>query len=229
VLGAVGLYDFWRWEHDYGHNLDTESAAIVVPGMTYQPPLIGTKQLLNFTASAWPGAGALLLGFAGVVVAGVLVTSRRRRVAARSSARLAAVAVLAGCAAVTPSIALGLDPCDHCRMTISDPRFAAAATSAPGRTMRFDSIECLLAWTLEQQEPARRAWVTDAERPGTLITVEEARFVEGPAGSSPMGRGWRAVLAGTADSATMTWTAVLAEARVNGALPAPGRPAVPAS
>lgn len=79
LLGAVGLWDFWRWEHDYGHNLDMDQAIIVVPGMTYQPPLIGSKQLLNFTATAWPGAGAMALGVSFLVAAGVLVASRPRR------------------------------------------------------------------------------------------------------------------------------------------------------
>jgi hypothetical protein len=78
LLGAVGLWDFWRWEYDYGHNLDMDKAIIIVPGMTYQPPLVGSKQLLNFTATAWPGFGALALGvpfLAGVVV---LLLGRRR-------------------------------------------------------------------------------------------------------------------------------------------------------
>lgn len=77
VLGVVGLWDFWRWEHDYGHNLDLEHAIIKVPGMTYQPPLIGSKQLLNFTASSWPAAGAMLLGVAFVLgLAAVFVRAR---------------------------------------------------------------------------------------------------------------------------------------------------------
>ena len=43
ALGAVaGLADFWRWGHDYGHNLNPR-AAIQIPGMSYQPPLIGTS------------------------------------------------------------------------------------------------------------------------------------------------------------------------------------------
>lgn len=78
LLGAVGLWDFWRWEYDYGHNLDMDKAIIIVPDMTYQPPLIGSKQLLNFTATAWPGLGALALGvpfLAGVLV---LVLGRRK-------------------------------------------------------------------------------------------------------------------------------------------------------
>jgi hypothetical protein len=67
VLGA-GLYDYWRWGYDYGHNLDMQAAIIKIPGMTYQPPLIGSKQLLNFTATSWPASGGW-----GLVVATVLV------------------------------------------------------------------------------------------------------------------------------------------------------------
>ena len=59
LIGSVaGLVDFWLWSYDYGHNLDP-TAAIKVPGMTYQPPLIGSKQLLNFVATSWPGLGGL--------------------------------------------------------------------------------------------------------------------------------------------------------------------------
>jgi copper chaperone NosL len=79
LLGVVGLWDFWRWEYDYGHNLDMDKAIIIVPGMTYQPPLIGSKQLLNFTATAWPGTGAMALGVSFLVAAGVLIASRPRR------------------------------------------------------------------------------------------------------------------------------------------------------
>lgn len=64
AIAVAGLVDFWRWEYDYGHNLDMETAIIKIPGMSYQPPLIGSKQLLNFTAVSLPGAGGLLAGAA---------------------------------------------------------------------------------------------------------------------------------------------------------------------
>lgn len=64
TLGIVGLIDFWRWEYDYGHNLDAATAIIKIPGMSYQPPLIGTKQLLNFQAVSLPGTGGVLAGVA---------------------------------------------------------------------------------------------------------------------------------------------------------------------
>jgi hypothetical protein len=80
VLGVAGMVDFWRWEYDYGHNLDLEEAIIKIPGMSYQPPLIGSKQLLNFTATSWPATGGLAAGVAFALgVAAVVLTLRARR------------------------------------------------------------------------------------------------------------------------------------------------------
>ncbi len=56
MIAAVSMYDFWKWEHDYGHNLDP-TAPIKVPGMAYQPPLIGYKKMLNFEALSQPDIG----------------------------------------------------------------------------------------------------------------------------------------------------------------------------
>ncbi|MBK7360447.1 MAG: hypothetical protein IPI96_14625 [Saprospiraceae bacterium] len=47
--GVFAMFDFYRWGYDYGHNLD-ETAAIKVPGLSYQPPLLEYKRLLNFDA-----------------------------------------------------------------------------------------------------------------------------------------------------------------------------------
>jgi copper chaperone NosL len=72
VSGALaGLADFWWWGYRYGHELDPR-AAIRVPGMTYQPPLIGSKQLLNITAHSWPASGGWILTLSVTVV--VLLT-----------------------------------------------------------------------------------------------------------------------------------------------------------
>jgi len=60
LLGALGLYDFYLWEYDYGHNL-SDTAPIKVPGMAYQPPLIGSKMLLNFKAISYPHWGGLAM------------------------------------------------------------------------------------------------------------------------------------------------------------------------
>lgn len=56
VLAVAGLVDFYLWEYDYGHNLNPH-AAIKIPGMSYQPPLLGSKKLLNFNAISLPHIG----------------------------------------------------------------------------------------------------------------------------------------------------------------------------
>jgi copper chaperone NosL len=90
ALGAVGLWDFWKWEYTYGHDLDMVHAIIKVPGMTYQPPLIGSKQLLNFTATSWPALGTYLIALAFLFGVSALVVTRRM---ARSSTSQKAPAV----------------------------------------------------------------------------------------------------------------------------------------
>lgn len=77
ALGAVGMWDFWKWEYTYGHDLDTVHAIIKIPGMTYQPPLIGSKQLLNFTATSWPALGTYVLALAFLLGVSALVVTRR--------------------------------------------------------------------------------------------------------------------------------------------------------
>lgn len=64
ILAAI---DFYRWNYEYGHNLDP-NAAIKVPGMAYQPPLIGYKQLLNFGAYSIPDIGGWMLTASGLLL-----------------------------------------------------------------------------------------------------------------------------------------------------------------
>lgn len=86
AIALIGLIDFWKWEYDYGHNLDNEHAILKIPGMTYQPPLIGAKQLLNFRAVSLPSIGGILAGVAMAlaVTAVVLAWRERKFVLARS-------------------------------------------------------------------------------------------------------------------------------------------------
>ena len=71
VAAALAIYDFYLWEYDYGHNLDS-SAAIKIEGMAYQPPLFGTKKILNFTAKSYPRLGAVFLGLS-IIMGGAAV------------------------------------------------------------------------------------------------------------------------------------------------------------
>lgn len=66
LVAGIGFYDFYLWLYDFGHNLDPE-APIKVPGMTYMPPLIGEKDLLNFRAKSYPHFGTLFYGFSMIL------------------------------------------------------------------------------------------------------------------------------------------------------------------
>jgi len=77
LIAAAGLVDFWYWGYDYGHDLDP-TAAIKIPGFSYQPPVLGSKQLLNFTAHSWPGIGGWAIGIALIVAVVLCVIELRR-------------------------------------------------------------------------------------------------------------------------------------------------------
>ena len=103
--------------------------------------------------------------------------------------------LLAACAQGPKPIAYGAAECAYCRMEITDARFGAQVLTPKGRTMDFDSIECLADYVASVPEGgSARAWVSDWEHPGTMLPVAEARLlrVRGPAGS-PMGQGLLAV------------------------------------
>ncbi|MCA9737717.1 MAG: hypothetical protein KC645_08855, partial [Gemmatimonadetes bacterium] len=134
LIAVVGLADFYRWEHDYGHNLDEEHAIIKIPGMSYQPPLLGSRQILNFTAHSWPGAGGWILVMVGVTAVAVATSELRtgrgprvRRPRARGAALPAAAALsvlavgMGACGAPGPRpLAVGTDVCERCHMTVAD-------------------------------------------------------------------------------------------------------------
>lgn len=77
LVGAAGLYDFWRWEYNYGHHLNPH-APISIPGMSYQPPLMGCKQMLNITACSWPYWGGISLFLSVAILLYVIFSEYRK-------------------------------------------------------------------------------------------------------------------------------------------------------
>ncbi len=65
ALSAAGLYDFYLWNYDYGHNLDPRAIMKFTnpdgTPMGFQPPLFGSKDVLSFKVHSYPRLGALLL------------------------------------------------------------------------------------------------------------------------------------------------------------------------
>lgn len=67
IICIVSMFDFYIWEYEYGHELNPD-APIKVPGMAYQPPLIGYKKLLNFGAYSVPDIGGWIFVSTGIIL-----------------------------------------------------------------------------------------------------------------------------------------------------------------
>jgi copper chaperone NosL len=73
VFGIIAMIDFYIWNYNYGHELDP-NAPIQVPGMSYQPPIIGYKQLLNFGAYSIPDTGGwIFIGVGLLLLTAVII------------------------------------------------------------------------------------------------------------------------------------------------------------
>jgi len=71
ILAVAGLVDFYMWEYNYGHDLNP-NAPIKIPGMSYQPPLLGSEKLLNITATSIPYIGTWIIGITIMLALGAL-------------------------------------------------------------------------------------------------------------------------------------------------------------
>ena len=155
VFGIVAMVDFWKWEYNYGHNLNPD-AAIIVPGMAYQPPLIGFKQLLNFGAYSIPDTGGWIFIGVGILLFLLVVSearaNRKKAIAAgQFSAPAMALLLLFFSSCHTPPepIRAGKDNCFYCKMMVSDVRFGAELITQKGRVQKFDDIHCLKSYLKE--------------------------------------------------------------------------------
>ncbi len=76
---TAGLIDFYIWEYDYGHNLDP-TAPIKIPGMSYQPPFIGSEQILNMNALSMPDLGSYVIAATIILTLLALYLNRKKEI-----------------------------------------------------------------------------------------------------------------------------------------------------
>lgn len=194
LFGMLAMYDFWKWEYDYGHNLNPD-AAIIVPGMAYQPPLIGFKQLLNFGAYSIPDVGGWLFITAGLLLLLAVIiewkkNKRSKRYMVVPAASIILICVfLAGCSSGPENIQQGKDNCHFCKMTITDVKYAAEIVTTKGKLYKFDDILCLLNFTKANIiEPAavKNIYLSDFTGTHSLIKAEESFLLHGGSIRGPM-------------------------------------------
>ena len=193
-VGIIAMFDFWRWEYDYGHNLDP-NAAIVVPGMSYQPPLIGYKQLLNFAAYSIPDIGGFIFIGVGLLLLAVLFFAYFERKKAKLPSTvtvpaLAFVSFFASCNAQPQPIKIGVDACAYCKMTISDNRFGAELISKKGKIFKFDDTHCAIEFKKENSVAAndiKEIYLINFEEPHNFIPAQKAFIIYSKDLKTPMG------------------------------------------
>ncbi len=197
VFGIVSMVDFYRWNYDYGHNLDP-NAAIKVPGMTYQPPLIGYKQLLNFGAYSIPDIGGWIFIAVGLLLlAAVIMQYRKNRTIVVKSANKAAAAVsiffvfcLMGCSTGPQPIKLGVDACSFCRMSIADNRYGAEIITKKGKVFKFDDMHCVLEFRKSDainRKDIKETYLVNFNEPHDFIEAHKAFLFKSDELRSPMG------------------------------------------
>ena len=191
IFGIVAMVDFWLWEYDYGHNLDP-AAAIKVPGMAYQPPLIGFKQLLNFGAYSIPDIGGWLFIGAGLLVLVAVIYEIKLIKKAKKTVGLVAILsvslFLSSCGSNGPEpMNYNQDACDFCKMSISESKFAAQLQTKKGRVYKFDDLSCMLGYTKTNENLAvKNFYIGNFTKENNLIDATTAFYVKSEAVKSPM-------------------------------------------
>ncbi len=190
AFGVIAMFDFYRWEYNYGHNLDP-SAAIIVPGMAYQPPLIGFKQLLNFGAYSFPDVGGYI--FLGVGLILVILAYREWKVKPKNIAAagsLLLMLTMQGCSSGPQPIAFGKDACHFCKMVISDQLFGAEVITNKNKIYKFDDVHCVVSFMKSGNVPSTEiasVYLVDFAEKGKLVKAEESFLLQAEQLRSPMG------------------------------------------
>jgi copper chaperone NosL len=196
--GIIALIDFYKWGYDYGHNLDPK-AAIQVPGLSYQPPLIGHKKLLNFDAFSYPDIGAwITIAVVATFTIVWFIEWRRSRktgdiymknAGTGVSVVLSCGLLFAGCKPMPEKISIGKDQCVECKMTITDPRFGGEIVTRKGKIFKFDDAHCLASFLdrrgVELSDIHKTLFV-DYEGEHAFIEVKDVEFVISSSFKSPM-------------------------------------------
>ncbi len=198
LFAVAALVDFYMWGYDYGHNLDP-TAPIQVPGLSYQPPVIGHKKLLNFDAYSYPDTGGWFIIIAGIVVFIVWFMEWRRTKKINKSNRVmnktsVATAFLlffiAGCTVKPEPIAFGKDQCSDCKMTIMDPKFGGEIVTKKGKVYKFDDAHCMAVFLnrrgVEMSDISKTLFL-NYNGSKEFIPVKNVEFAVGSKLKSPMG------------------------------------------
>ncbi|MFH5832325.1 nitrous oxide reductase accessory protein NosL [Halalkalibaculum sp. DA3122] len=115
---------------------------------------------------------------------------------------MALLVLLASCSQEPAELHYGSDECAHCKMMITDNRFASQVVTDKGKAFKFDAIECMAVYhrTNSDELEGARLWVSNYADPGEWLPAMEAQFVKSEVVNSPMGESLLAFPSGEAAS-----------------------------
>jgi copper chaperone NosL len=199
IGGVAAMVDFYMWGYDYGHDLDP-AAAIQVPGLSYQPPVIGHKKLLNFDSYSYPDTG----GWIAIAVTAVFfiiwflewrknkkhtIMAPQKKITTVSIAAIVLL-FLTACNHKPEKIAFGKDNCAECKMTIMDPKFGAEIVTKKGKIFKFDDVHCVATFMERrgvEMGDIHQTLFVDYNNSNEFIKVNIVEFVVSTQLKSPMG------------------------------------------
>lgn len=198
IAGITALVDFYRWGYEYGHNLDP-SAAIKVPGMSYQPPVLGYKELLNFGAYSVPFTGGWIFILSGLIIAAVTVyeyffcpdckNEKKNKSIISMTMFSILLLIFSSCSIGPEPIQYGKDGCHFCKMTIMDNKFGSELISEKGKVYKFDDLSCMVKYMKSAKtidNNYKFILVNDFQKSGELIDCKSATFMKNESFRSPM-------------------------------------------
>nr|AWJ66063.1 nitrous-oxide reductase accessory protein [uncultured bacterium] len=193
ISGLIGIYDFYLWEYDYGHNLDP-NAPIKVPGMAYQPPLFGEKMLLNFKASSYPHWGGIIVVSSVMLAffAYILDLFKSRKFSVKptlSTAALSLLLIVQSCTPQQSPIEFGKDSCSYCKMSIVDQQYGAEIVTPKGKVFKYDAVECMINAMCDDErvKEVHASYVVNHDNPKELIDATSSLYLFSKELPSPMG------------------------------------------
>ena len=192
ILALLVLYDFYKWGYHFGHELDP-LAPIKIPGLSYQPPVIGHKKLLNFDAYSLPDIGGwIFIGFGAIVfITGIIEwKASRKKITSAVLAMIPAVLLFVSCSGGFKQINYGKDECDNCKMTIVDKKFAVEILSVKGKPFKFDELICAQQFVNNGKISVMQIqdiYINNFNKPGEFIKLYESFVATSETIKSPMG------------------------------------------
>lgn len=129
---------------------------------------------------------------------------------------LLAVICLFGCSADFEAINYGKDPCEHCKMTILDKRFACELLTEKGKPYKFDDLGCMLQYLKQNTDAGKNArlFIADyAATNGRFLDAYKAWYIHSESLHTPMNGNYAAFESDAAAKAaaarlqgnTLTW------------------------